>query len=93
VFVKVIVQDPAEIPVTRPDADTVATSGADVDHGFTSAGEFSPVSRDVDPTQILSEPDIVHCACNFTNDTKANNKIQAILFISQWFSSQDLIFS
>lgn len=92
VFVYVIVHDPAEIPVTRPVADTVATSGAEEDHGFPSAGGFSPVSCDVDPTHILSEPDIAHCACNFIIDTKTNNKIPAILFISQWFSSQDLIF-
>lgn len=84
-------QDPAEIPVTRPVVETVATSGAEEDHGFPSAGGFSPVNCDVDPIQTLSEPDIAHCASSFTSDTKANNKIPAILFISQWFSVQDLV--
>jgi len=85
------VHDPAEIPVTRPVADTVATSGAEEDHGFPSAGGFSPVSWEVDPIQILSEPDMAHCACNFTSATKANKIIPANLFISQWFSIQNLI--
>jgi hypothetical protein len=35
---------------------------------------------------------VSHCACNLTNVTKNVNKIPAIFFISQWFSSQDQIF-
>ncbi|MNX85416.1 hypothetical protein D3C86_1172520 [compost metagenome] len=64
-LVKVMVAVPAEIPVTNPVLETVATAGFEEVHGFVAAGIPVALNCVVAPTQAFKVPEMVGVPSTF----------------------------